>query len=195
MQLTAHTLFNIETKAMVVECRRNELSFKRRREAHERGKSGVLAVLWAAYYQWQTNVLAAATILFSCDRRSRKRDRDEHRAFYLSTLTRGADEECVSELRLNIASFDFLCALLRNRGLLRDTREVSVEEEVASLLHILGHGVRIRTMATRLFRSGETISRHFHEVLNAILEISPNFIKRAGPDTPSGPYPFEVLHS
>ena len=75
-----------------------------------------------------------------------------------------------------------------------DTREVTVEEEVATLLHMLAHGVRIRTMATRFFRSRETISGHFHEVLNTILSILPNFIKRAGSDTPAGPHPFEVFH-
>ena len=95
-----HTLCPIfEAKAMVVESRRKQRSLKRRREAHESRKKGVIAVLWAAYYQRQINVLAAAMILFSCDRRSPKRHRDEHRAFSLSTLTWGVDE-CISELRL-----------------------------------------------------------------------------------------------
>lgn len=177
-----------------VERTRVQITLKRRREAHERRKKGVLAVLWAAYYHWQMNVLAAATLLFSCDCKAPKRKRNDQRAYYLSTITRGRDEECVSELRLSKPSFDLLCSMLKNRGLLMDTREVTVEEEVATLLHMLAHGVRIRTMATRFFRSGETISRHFHHVLNAILSISPNFIKRAVSDTPAGPHPFEVLH-
>ncbi|RWR80010.1 putative nuclease HARBI1 [Cinnamomum micranthum f. kanehirae] len=46
---------------------------------------------------------------------------------------------------------------MRERGLLRDTRAVSVEEAVAD--------VRNKTNSFRFHRSGETISRHFREVL------------------------------
>ena len=58
---------------------------------------------------------------------SRKR-RSAERAHYLSKLTKGRDKECISRLRLNKVSFDYLCELLRVRGLLQDPCEVTVEE-------------------------------------------------------------------
>ncbi|XXG48211.1 hypothetical protein AAC387_Pa02g2722 [Persea americana] len=44
---------------------------------------------------------------------------------------------------------------------------------------------------TRFVRSGETISRHFHGVLNTILTLSPNFIHQSGQHTLRGPTDFE----
>ena len=123
-------------------------------------------------------VAAVAVVFFQYQNKSESRvKRSAKRAHYLSKLTEGRDEECISQLSLNKASFDYLCDLLRVRGQLKDTREVTVEAEVTACLHILAHAVKNRTIASRFMRSGETVSRHFHGVLNAILTLAPNFIK------------------
>lgn len=118
--------------------------------------------------------------------------RGSERAHYLSKLTRGREEECISQLRLDKAIFDYLCELLRVRELLQDSREVTVEEEVAVCLHILAHAVNNRTIASRFMRLGEMVSRHFHDVLNAILMLSPNFNRPLGHHALRRPPNFEV---
>ena len=78
-------------------------------------------------------VAAVAAIIFQNQNKSKSRKkRSTERAHYLSKLTGGRDDECISQLRLNKACFDYLCDLLRVRGLLKDTHEVTVEEEVAT---------------------------------------------------------------
>ncbi|XP_058071305.1 uncharacterized protein LOC131220387 [Magnolia sinica] len=52
-------------------------------------------------------------------------------------------------------------------------------------LYTLGHNVRNRVIGHRFIRSGETVSRHFHSVLDAIVSLYPIFVKQAGPATPS----------
>ncbi|XLR57374.1 hypothetical protein S83_008046, partial [Arachis hypogaea] len=51
----------------------------------------------------------------------------------------------------------------------RDTKHVTVEEQVARFLYIIAHNVKIRTVSFFYHRFGETVSRHFHTVLRAII--------------------------
>ncbi|XXG60302.1 hypothetical protein AAC387_Pa04g2243 [Persea americana] len=149
-------------------------------------------VLWATLAASQMQVAAAATVIFNCQNRTESRkSRTARRAHYLSSLTMRRDEECISQLRLNKASFDYLCEILRMRGLLQDSHQVTVEEKVAVCLHILAHAMKNRMIASRFIRSGETVINHFHGVLNAILTLSPNFIRQSGQQTLRGPSHFE----
>ncbi|KAK3221419.1 hypothetical protein Dsin_008444 [Dipteronia sinensis] len=61
--------------------------------------------------------------------------------------------------------FIVLCELLRNTGRLKTNGLVSIEEQVCMFLHILAHHVKNRTIRSRFYRSGETISRYFNSVL------------------------------
>lgn len=94
---------------------------ERKRGALEHRKKGVLAVLWATLAWWQMFVLAAAALVLEMDSDS---SRYQERAHYISTLKRRRDRQCISQLRLNTTSFDFLCTLLRNIELLQDTQEM-----------------------------------------------------------------------
>ncbi|KAK0571244.1 hypothetical protein LWI29_013056 [Acer saccharum] len=68
-------------------------------------------------------------------------------------------------------TFSVLCELLRNTGRLKTNGLVSVEEQVCMFLHILAHHVKNRTIRSRFYRSGETISRYFNSVLCAVLQL------------------------
>ncbi|XP_054824887.1 protein ALP1-like [Prosopis cineraria] len=68
-----------------------------------------------------------------------------------------------------------LCEKLRNTGIIKDSRNATIEEQVAKFLHVLGHNVRNRTMAFFFSRSRETISRHFH-VLQAIISLEAEYL-------------------
>jgi hypothetical protein len=81
-------------------------------------------------------------------------------------------------IRMSPEAFLNLCTLLRDRGGLTHTRRASIEEQVAKFLYIVGHNVRNRVMSFFFRRSGETVSRHFHRVLDALIEVEGIFLKQ-----------------
>ncbi|CAN1153561.1 hypothetical protein LINPERPRIM_LOCUS14773 [Linum perenne] len=74
-------------------------------------------------------------------------------------------------------AFKKLCGILKNKGGLVASKHVSVSEIVALFLNILAHCVRNRTIKATFIRYGETISRHFHKMLKAVLLIGDDYIK------------------
>ena len=58
---------------------------------------------------------------------------------------------------------------------------VAVEEKVAMFLLVVGHGLKMRLLRGTYKHSLETISRHFSNVLSAILSLSGEFIKLPDP--------------
>jgi hypothetical protein len=89
----------------------------------------------------------------------------------LNYIYNSDDLHCVNLLRMRRAPFFQLCSLLRARELVRDSINVNVEEQVAMLLHVVGHNERFRVIDLTFRRSGETISRFFQTVLHAIGEL------------------------
>ena len=138
-------------------------------------------------------MLVLGTEFASSKRKFKKRNRDLARTEFISTLINGRDSECISQLRMDTSTFKMLCQRLRDKKLLRDTCQVSVEEALAEFMHTIAHSVKNRTNSFRFFRSGETISRHFQEVLYAINRLAHDYFVQAGPHTPKGPYGFEVF--
>ncbi|XP_047259984.1 uncharacterized protein LOC124892855 [Capsicum annuum] len=84
------------------------------------------------------------------------------------------------------SSFTGLCEILVRDGGLRPTVQVTVEEQVAKTLYLLAHNVTNRELSFIFRRSGESVSRHFHVVLRAILGLYEKFIKQ--PDGSHVPY-------
>ncbi|WVZ57280.1 hypothetical protein U9M48_007685 [Paspalum notatum var. saurae] len=69
-----------------------------------------------------------------------------------------------------------LYAQLRYRGLLVDTLHVSVEEQVAIFLKIVGQYHTHFSVVIALWRSGWTVSKYFNAVLRAIVKLAPELI-------------------
>ncbi|WJX65362.1 hypothetical protein P8452_50034 [Trifolium repens] len=89
------------------------------------------------------------------------------------------------------AAFMKLCEKLRSTGIVKDSTKATIEEKVAKFLHIVGHNVKNRTVSFFFHRSGETVSRHFHSVLRAIISLVDEFIVQ-----PTGAeVPPEILHN
>ncbi|XP_058086495.1 protein ALP1-like [Magnolia sinica] len=109
---------------------------------------------------------------------------DDERAKFINSIIWASDGDCLDQLRMNRDSFFELCTLIREKTRLRDTRDVSLEEQVVIFLHTLGHNVRNRVLGHRFIRSEETVSRHFHRVLTAIVSLYPDLVKSAGTETP-----------
>ncbi|KAL5706052.1 hypothetical protein ACHQM5_024265 [Ranunculus cassubicifolius] len=74
------------------------------------------------------------------------------------------------------ALFQRLCAILKTYGL-EDSRSVKVQEQVALFLNTVGHDWRTRSNVLVFFRSGQTISFYFHEVLAAVLRMYKDNVK------------------
>ena len=105
-------------------------------------------------------------------------------------------------LRMRTDVFLELCDLLKRERLLRATKRVSVEEQVAIFLATVGHSQRNRVMQIQFQHSGQTISKYFNVVLDTLLYIYPDYVKLPGPgmSTPAqialNPvfYPFFKVH-
>ncbi|KAG6476907.1 protein ALP1-like [Zingiber officinale] len=90
-----------------------------------------------------------------------------------------------SVIRMSYDAFTRLVAILRGRGLLRDNQYSFVEEQVAKFLHILSGQGRVRSESFFFRRSTETISRHFHKVLRALITLQDQFLVQPNGSTVS----------
>ncbi|XP_039832870.1 protein ALP1-like [Panicum virgatum] len=109
---------------------------------------------------------------------------NEERQKNLNKIYNCNDVECVNMLRMRRAPFFQLCNLLRGKNLLRDSIHSSVEEQVAMLLHVVGHNQRFRVIHQNWRRSVETVHRYFKEVLYAIGELRHDLIQPPFNETP-----------
>lgn len=75
-------------------------------------------------------------------------------------------------------AFDNLCAPLRDTVRLEDDKNATVKEQVAKFLCMWAHNVSNQTMSFFFCRFSETISRHFHEVLRAIISLEDEFLRQ-----------------
>ncbi|RWR85031.1 putative nuclease HARBI1 [Cinnamomum micranthum f. kanehirae] len=103
---------------------------------------------------------------------------------FVDELLIGHERNCFDLLRVSKGCYVNLSNELRQRDLLADSRNVTVEEQLAIFLFTIAHNERNRVMQNRFQHSGETISRYFNKVLSAILRLCPHYIKPAGSETP-----------
>ncbi|KAL8502018.1 hypothetical protein ACS0TY_021228 [Phlomoides rotata] len=94
----------------------------------------------------------------------------------MNDLVMVSDDECKDQLRMDRSSFHKLCGLVKTIGGLKSSRNISVEEKVAMFLSILAHHTKNRCVKFRFKRSGQTVSKHFHHVLNYILRLQYLFL-------------------
>ncbi|XP_030455467.1 protein ANTAGONIST OF LIKE HETEROCHROMATIN PROTEIN 1 [Syzygium oleosum] len=105
-------------------------------------------------------------------------------AKFVDEVLNGQNECCLDNFRMDKNVFYKLCNILQSRGLLRHTNRIKIEEQLAIFLFIIGHNLRTRAVQELFRYSGETISRHFNNVLNAIVAISLDFFQPPGSDVP-----------
>ena len=82
------------------------------------------------------------------------------------------------------APFARLVETFRSSGLLQDSINTNVEEQVAMFLHVVGHNQRFRVIHNLFRRSMKTISRYFKQVLFAIGALRGEMIMRPSGRTP-----------
>jgi hypothetical protein len=139
---------------------------------------------------WRQKALADLVLLLvfwwrnQTDKRTRAKrvkyaplmQRDIWRSSELIRLVDTSDGICMHELRMSRPVFYKLGSRLRDRGLVLDTFHVSVEEQVAMFLKIVGQCHTHSSVAIALWRAGWTVSRYFNVVLRALVKLAPELI-------------------
>ncbi|GJW27733.1 putative nuclease HARBI1 isoform X1, partial [Tanacetum coccineum] len=95
----------------------------------------------------------------------------------IQEILNGHPRRCYEDFRLHLDVFKDLCSDLKEHYGLKATRNVSIEESLGIFLMILAHGCGNRLAQETFNHSGETIHRHFHKVLKAVLKLSGDIIK------------------
>ncbi|RWR77282.1 putative nuclease HARBI1 [Cinnamomum micranthum f. kanehirae] len=110
-------------------------------------------------------------------------------AAYVNELLIGHLERFRQVCRMERPIFMKLCNVIRSKNLLCDTRDITLEEQLIMFLFTIGHNAVNRQVQERFQHSGETISRHFNGVLQAILSLSTQYIR-----DPSINVPIEIAN-
>ncbi|MFQ6629606.1 hypothetical protein Gotur_006624 [Gossypium turneri] len=97
---------------------------------------------------------------------------------YVKMLIYASDETCIEQVRMNRTAFFKLCEMLQTLGGLKSSRNILVDEQVAMFLHIIAHHLKNRVIKHHFSRSGETVSRSFHSVLNVVIAYKMCYLKK-----------------
>ena len=97
----------------------------------------------------------------------------------IQEIMEGNDNWCYQDFRMNKVLFVSLCNILVERYGLVPTRGMSQYEAVGIFLMTVAHGTSNRVMQEMFNHSGETISRHFHSVLEALCRMARDYVKPA----------------
>ncbi|KAL0433139.1 UNVERIFIED_CONTAM: hypothetical protein Slati_2648200 [Sesamum latifolium] len=108
------------------------------------------------------------------------RNRVPQQMIIMRRLTKINDVSCLDNLRTRNA-FGRLCHILHEMGCLRDSKHVSVHEQVVMFLSVLAHNKKNRTVKYDFNGSGRTVNRYFHKVLNVVLHLHPLLLAKPTP--------------
>ncbi|KAK9075689.1 hypothetical protein SSX86_004017 [Deinandra increscens subsp. villosa] len=149
-------------------------------------KLAAFATLWLHILNMVSWYIRAVQTVISirlemCPTRPRYKMFCPERKEYMQRLVYESDDTCLHQVRMNRATFVTLCNLLERDGKLKATKYVQVDEQVAIFLYILAHHVKNRVVKFQFRRSGETISKHFNNVLNAIIRLENELFKKPEP--------------
>ncbi|KAL4580344.1 hypothetical protein LXL04_016534 [Taraxacum kok-saghyz] len=100
---------------------------------------------------------------------------------YMHRLVYESDDTCLQQLRMNRTAFVKLCRMLEIDGKLKASRYLQIDEQVAICLHVLAHHVKNRVVKFQFRRSGETVSKHFNNVVNAVIRLERKLFKKPEP--------------
>ncbi|KAL8531311.1 hypothetical protein ACS0TY_008074 [Phlomoides rotata] len=108
-------------------------------------------------------------------------DRIPGQVKHLREMVDLSDDDCKDMLRMDRRAFARLCHILSNVGGLKNSKHVTVKEKVAMFLYILAHHTKNRAVKFQFKRSGQTISKHFHGVLQSVIKLHSLFLQKPLP--------------
>ena len=103
------------------------------------------------------------------------------RSLNLDKMLFSNDRQRVENCRMDRRTFAKLCQLLKIEGILKENRNMIIEEMVISFLHIIAHHMKNRVFNRQIARSGETVSRQFHAILKLVLRLNALLFKKPEP--------------
>ena len=95
---------------------------------------------------------------------------------YVLEQLQGHPENLFEMCRMHRDTFEAIVQLIRVRNLLPSSR-VSAEESLMMFLRTIAHSDRNREIQDRFCHSGETVHRHFDNMLTALSALAPDVIK------------------
>lgn len=95
----------------------------------------------------------------------------------MKEILEGHESWCKSEFRMEPEIFKATCNYLRREGLLRDTRRVTIEEQLGMFLFMISHNASNERLKKTFQHSGETVHRHIKAVFNIIPTLTHKFLK------------------
>ncbi|CAL1353622.1 unnamed protein product [Linum trigynum] len=107
--------------------------------------------------------------------------RQQVRNSFMACITSHGDISNTMLIRMSCKSFEKLCNLLRDRGGLRCSWNMEIDEMVAIFLYTIAHNEKNRQNQITFRRSGETISRVIKVVLNSVLKLHPILLRKPKP--------------
>ncbi|CAH9096803.1 unnamed protein product [Cuscuta europaea] len=101
---------------------------------------------------------------------------------WMDEILNGHGKRCFNAFRMTQNTFRNLCADLETKYGLRPSSRVSVLEKVGLFVYVLSKSASNRDTQERFQHSGETVSRIFKEVLNAMDELCRDILVPKDPD-------------
>ncbi|PWA91949.1 harbinger transposase-derived nuclease domain-containing protein [Artemisia annua] len=86
--------------------------------------------------------------------------------------------KCRQLIRMSENAFKTLCQKLQSDVGLRPTQRITVEEQVARFLHVVGNDFRNHFASWCYRRSGSATSRHFHRGFDTIISLEDHYIQQ-----------------
>ncbi|XP_023743163.1 uncharacterized protein LOC111891341 [Lactuca sativa] len=109
--------------------------------------------------------------------RRRRRSSSRTRRMLINEIFNDHESRCYEIFRLEVPVFNMLCRDLVAHYGLNKSRRVSIEESLGIFLLYLAHGCGNRLVQEFCNHTGETIHRHFHKFLDAVVNLSKYNIK------------------
>lgn len=91
------------------------------------------------------------------------------------------DTTCIAQLRMDRRAFTNLCTRLEMNRELKPANHLFVDEQVSMFLHIIVHHVKSIVIRFKFFRSRDTVSKYFHNVLHSVIRLHGELLKKPKP--------------
>ncbi|XP_020258977.1 F-box protein At1g55000 [Asparagus officinalis] len=122
-----------------------------------------------------TSVINQSNVMKQVPRPCRTRPFSGH--MLVEDMLAGHSYRSYSCFRMSSEAILLLKNVLLDKNALRPTRYLSCNEQLCIFLYGISHALSNRVLAEIFQHSGETISRHFNNVLNAILSLKQEYIQ------------------
>ncbi|XP_022852822.1 uncharacterized protein LOC111374384 [Olea europaea var. sylvestris] len=101
---------------------------------------------------------------------------------YILEILNGHPDICYRNFRMQKHVFMNLCDILKEKGLLKDGKKVSVDEGVAMFMMIVGHTTRYNVIGDRFQYSNNMIHKWFKRVVRVVISFGTEMIRLTNQD-------------